>query len=226
VQFRGTLSEESLVRMGMRSTWNSSIWPLIALAWVPWAFAQTVDACGGRELSTLSLDQVTLTRVDHGFFEGDLKYSIRCGQLAAEAFHNKAGARIALMIEMDPLETVPAVSAGLAARLYFFPLKRLLTSASQPAAEFSMTVRNYVELEERMAGAARKSRVWDGRRGRPSSGTAAGFVKELLNAEQLYPEVAALARQLGYRARVSDVEEVRICQRFPCGALVTFQLYR
>jgi hypothetical protein len=170
---------------------------------------------------------VTETRVDHGLFEGDQRYAIRCGALAAEAFYNKAGARIALMIEIDSTGETPVVPAKTAADLYRFTLKRLFDSERQASlAMYSLTVHNYAELGERMAEAARQSQAWDGRRGRPRSGTASAVVKQLLNAQQLYPEVAALARAVGYRVRVSDVEEVRTCQRLPCGALITFQLFR
>jgi hypothetical protein len=204
---------------------NLSIWLLLAIS-CPCAAAQSSSECSERELNSLSATQVTVVQIADGFFQGNLQYTISCGKLAAKVFCDRAAARIALMIETDSSGTAPVIPASLAARLYLYPLKRLFAAESKPAAAYSLTVRNYGELEGRMAAAAKNSPGWDSRHGHPTSGTAGEFVARSLNSGQLFPELTGLAKQLDYRVRVSDVEEVRTCQGLPCGALITFQFYR
>jgi hypothetical protein len=203
-----------------------SVWPVIAFATITLAAAQAADTCGEREINALSIDQVTVTKVESGFFQNNQRYAIRCGSWSAQALYDKSGASIALMI-LDESNGAAPVPAPIAARLYRLPLKRLFTpGGSAAASEYNLTVRNYTELETRMADAAQKSPAWDGDHGRPRSGASSAFVMRLLNTDHLYPEVSGLAGELGYRVRVSGVEEVRLCRRLPCGALISFQLYR
>lgn len=182
------------------------------------AIAALAQPCSESQLSE---SQVSIVSVNSGFFTGQNRLTLSCGPLLAEAFYNPATATIALMLEDSTSAKTPPVPASTAARLYRLLLVRLLKGSA-----YQLTIRNYIELGDRMAIAAGESKAWDRRRGRPRQGYPSAFVKQLLNTNHLFPEFSSLAGEFGYRLQVKDVEAVRLCDGLPCGAQVTFQMQR
>jgi hypothetical protein len=217
------------------------LWPVILLTvMLHPLLAQPAQSCGAGDISALSIDQVMISDVDHGFYTGQRKYAVRCGLWLAEALYDRKSGNIALMIEGGASDPAPSVPAPVVASLTRLPLRRLF-DGEEPLATHSLTIRNYSELAQRLMEQARQSPSWDIGHGRPRRGTPGNFVREIMNKDQLYPELAALAAEFGFKVRVSEVEKVELCSgrqtasarasrdgagRVPCGALVTFQLYR
>lgn len=113
-----------------------------------------------------------------------------------------------------------------------------------PRRDYLLTVGQYPELSERIAGAAACSGRWNLETGAALSSPAGAAVAALMTSEHLYPEVSALTESLGYRASVSSVESVVLCAwksvggsaasacaraidadaKVPCGASIVFRI--
>ncbi|HYM76099.1 MAG TPA: hypothetical protein VE377_08990 [Candidatus Dormibacteraeota bacterium] len=213
------------------------VWAFVCL-FAPFGLAQTpaTAACGDEEIGRLTADEVTVSEVSAGIFQGSHRYRITCGPWSVEAILRKTPS-IALQInskEGDPIRNVPAQAAF---RLYRLPLGRLLAD-QKVVQSYGLTVRGYQELGDRLANAASISDSWNSRLGRPRSAVSiSSLVKDLMDKQQLYPELVALAGQFGYEVRVSGVEKVELCRdpssthtgpshrgRVPCGGLITFRM--
>ena len=69
-----------------------------------------------------------------------------------------------------------------------------------------------LELSQRLALAAHRSPGWDARRGRPKTGDANRFVKDLANSELIYPELSELFAGTGRSLSIASVEKVRVLE--------------
>lgn len=112
--------------------------------------------------------------------------------------------------------------------------------------EYTVTVGGYSELRTRLAVAAASSGKWKMTSGKPRTGHAGAFVKELLASKKLYPELDSFFDSFGYGVSVSSVEEVMLCRwdeikpevaepfgpdmrpefLLPCGASVVFRILK
>jgi hypothetical protein len=66
------------------------------------------------------------------------------------------------------------------------------------------------ELSLRLALAAHKSPGWDEKRGKPKSGDINGFVKDLANRENIYPELKELFKHFHKSIKFSCAEKVLV----------------
>jgi hypothetical protein len=111
---------------------------------------------------------------------------------------------------------------------------------------YTVTVGAYPELKARLAVAAASSGKWSLASGKPKTGNAGAFVKELLASEKLYPELESFFDSFGYGVSISSVEEVMLCHwkeikseatsprqpdiraesLLPCGASLVFRILK
>ena len=69
-----------------------------------------------------------------------------------------------------------------------------------------------LEMPTRLALAAFRSRGWDVKSGRPSSGDLNRFVKDLANQEPIYPELRAFFERFHRSISIASVEKVRVLE--------------
>jgi hypothetical protein len=70
--------------------------------------------------------------------------------------------------------------------------------------------RSSFDMPLRLALAAHRSPAWDRRRGRPLQGDMNKFVKDLANAEPIYPELGTLFGRFHRSISIASVEKVRV----------------
>lgn len=123
------------------------------------------------------------------------------------------------------------------------PLVKNFLAARGHRSRYFFSVDDYPELGPRMAVAAVESGKWNGRSGRPASGSAEDFVRALLETRSLFAELDALWEPFGYRIFVHSVENVTQCHWrdieaagarahsevpadaiVPCGGAILFEL--
>ena len=80
---------------------------------------------------------------------------------------------------------------------------RLTPDESKPASQ---------ELSLRLALAAHKSHSWDVKRGKPKNGDINGFVRDLANAEMIYPELKELFERFDKKITFSCAEKVLVLE--------------
>lgn len=216
---------------------------IIALTFTVIASAKEVTTatttCSEHDVEALSVDHVIVSDIGQGLFMGGKKFAIRCGTWSAEAIYEKSIPKISLLIKAGIGEPPPPVPADLAMRLFRLPLTRFFAMEGT-GDRYDLAVQNYVGLGKRIAAAALASPTWDARHGHARSIRIGDFVKQLINEQNLHSELASLGATLGYRVRVSAVEEVPLCPAtelslpggrrasglVPCGGLVYFELIR
>ncbi len=73
-----------------------------------------------------------------------------------------------------------------------------------------------MELPVRLALAAFRSTGWDAKRGKPRNGDLNGFVRNLANEADIYPEIKSLFQPFSRAVTIASVEKVRV---LPAGKL-------
>jgi hypothetical protein len=113
------------------------------------------------------------------------------------------------------------------------------------APKYAFTFGRFDELNNRMAAVASCATDWDSRAGKPKSQNVNRWLLEQLNRSTVFGELTTLFGAFGYDAKISSMEGIFLCNareiswsqsqrscdtplpkqgRFPCGALITFEL--